>query len=168
MGRDQEVLKILKNPSSRRLSAILARAEYSDVRAVLTDVGELHVWDGNEATHADVLDDYGLDGLRLDLRADSITIVLAGGALELLDCKEKVDVFFERHGHSGATLADTDVLADIADAETLKVRKMDSLRRAMPTLPTVNVDIDPRIDWGAVTLTKVLAFYGEIGVDLKC
>lgn len=158
---DDGRLAIRRDPTAAELAALRERTPFGDVRAVLDEAGTLYVWDGNVATHAAVAADIGLDGLRLDIVADRLIVVLAGGALETLDGREKVADFFSRHGHPGATLADRAVLIEIAEQAMASIRASAAIRRAMPGLATIEADIDPRIDWAA----KVIGFADRVAAD---
>jgi hypothetical protein len=144
-------ITIIKNPTAARLSAMMKKVDYSLLRAILTEAGDLFVWDADEMTHASIHEDFEIFGTRLDLARNTVNIVLAGGARELLCEPEQVAEFFEAHGHPGASMHEDAVVAGICDRETRRITEAVAIRRALPDGFETYVDIDPRIDWATLT-----------------
>lgn len=154
-------MRILKNPSPESFAGLQRRAEYGGIRAIVTDEGDLFAWAGSSATHAEVSEDHAIYGTRLDIFKTTVTVVLAGGALELLDSPEKLKDFMSSHGHPDADIDDVKVLEAICDKETARIRANLNMARVLPDLDDLRADIDPRIDWTAATLAMIRDYTSE-------
>jgi hypothetical protein len=64
-ARDTKRLVILKNPSRSELANLRKRTEYNTVRGFLDS--DLLVWDASVAYHADIGEDFGVEGYPLML-----------------------------------------------------------------------------------------------------
>lgn len=150
--KDDDVT-ILSNPTAARLKAFLSQSGYRCLRGILDDSGDLYVWDANHMTHSDLAFDFGISGLRVDISEDAVFVVLAGGAHELMVPPDNLETFFEGHGHPGASLEESDVLAGICDAACLTVRSHRSFKGIDPK--GIVADIDPRLHHGRTNLSLV-------------
>lgn len=151
--KDQE-RTILENPSAIQLSRFINRSGFSCLRGILTDEGELYVWDADHMTHSDVECEFGTDGMRIDVSEGGVTAVLAGGAHELMLPAENLEAFFERHGYPGSTtLDDLDVIEKICEVARDTMRSHKTFARR--PREEFHVDIDPRCRYGQRNLAIV-------------
>jgi hypothetical protein len=148
-----DYLTILENPSAPRLQGFLARSGYHSLRGVLTETGDLYVWDAEHMIHSDLDCIFGIVGLRIDIGEVGATVVLAGGAHELMLPSDNLETFFEQHGHPGATLDDVDVIEAICDAACEEVRGHRSFKNS--AFQDIDADIDPRLAHGRTNLAIV-------------
>ena len=148
-----EGLTILLNPSATRLRALIARSGSRCLRGVIDEEGDFYVWDANHMVHSDLYFDFGITGLRLDVSDEAVSVVLAGGAHELMVPAEELENFFSVHGHPGSTLEDSGAIGAICDAACDQVLSHRSFIGRDPC--SVVADIDPRLPHGQANLQMV-------------
>ncbi len=155
-------LTILVNPSPARLKGFINRSGYRCLRGIIDTIGDLYVWDADHMTHSDLDYMFGVEeGLRVDVTESSVSVVLAGGAHELMVPPDNLEMFFDRHGHSGATLEDIDVIEAICDTACDTVRSHRSFKGMDPN--EIVADIDPRLSYGRSNLKLVGEMLSEYG-----